>query len=37
MYKRFAVKNWGIEYNWLTLNIVLHFNRHGYYFSYYVK
>ena len=35
--KKFAFKNWGIEYNWLTSNIVLYFNRHGYYLSYYVQ
>ena len=31
-YEKFALKNWSIEYNWFTLNIVLYFNLHGYYF-----
>ena len=40
--KKFGLKHWGVEYNWLTLNsnfiliLWFHFYFHGYYLSYYV-
>ena len=34
--QKFYLKNWGIEYNWLTLNIVILFQFHGFIFIFMV-
>ena len=33
---KFTLKNWGIEYNWLTLNIAILFSFHGFIFIFMV-